>query len=66
VILAYEISKAVYGYLRLRFFINPAVERVDVETLDQIDTKKKLKCEKRWGLQQSRNEISESGWISTL
>jgi hypothetical protein len=49
VILAYEISKAVYGYLRLRFFINPAVERVDVETLDQIDTKKKIEMRKALG-----------------
>jgi NIMA (never in mitosis gene a)-related kinase len=55
-IIAYEILKAAYGYIRLRFFINPAVDRVDLETLDEIDDKKKSKCEKLWGLEQSKHK----------
>jgi hypothetical protein len=55
-IIAYELLKAAHGYIRWRFFINPAVDRVDLETLDEIDDKKKSKCEKLWGLEQSKHE----------
>jgi hypothetical protein len=49
---AFEFLKAAYRYLHLRFVVKPAVDRVDLETLNEIDEKKKSKCKKLWGLEQ--------------